>query len=166
MRIVRKSSHIHVRTFNASMCIIQFVEERTPGYGDDVFDQAGQAQLACHQGNTTESEHLRRGIAAAWFQVGDHRRARGRRFEFLEVENDARLMRDREQVQHRVRRPRSGRNRACRVSQRVRRQDVAWSRSTIAQALHHKFAAAACRVVRADRLEHVLHGHRLAAALA
>ena len=66
-------------------------------------EQAGLLeQLAHDQGHAARLVHVGRGVAAARLHVGDDRRPVGDGAELVDVERDAVLVRDGEQVEHAV----------------------------------------------------------------
>src|SRR5262249_23993425 len=86
-------------------------------------DDAGADELARDEPDTTGLLQVGRYVAAERLQVGDDRRPAGDRVEVLELERDAGLPRDREQVEHAVRRAARAGDRGDRVLERLARED-------------------------------------------
>ena len=85
---------------------------------------AGVEQRLLQRLNAADADQLRHQVAAARPQVGEHGRAIADAREVGERELDARLVRDREQVQHGVRRAAERNDRRDRVLERFLAQDV------------------------------------------
>ena len=86
-------------------------------------DEAGADELARDEADAARLVQVGGDVAAARLQVGDDRRARRDRVEVVELERDAGLARDREQVQHAVRRAAGAGDRGDRVLERLARED-------------------------------------------
>jgi hypothetical protein len=110
-------------------------------------------ELARDQPDTAGLVHVGRDVAAARLQVGDDRGAAGDGVEVLELERDADLAGDREQVEHAVRRAARARDRGNRVLERLAGQDL--RRAGVgADELHRELA----RLVSRRRLRRMLGG--------
>ena len=108
----------------------------------NILDQAGHLQCLHHQRGAALFEHFRRGVAAAGFQVGDHRRVGARRFELFQIETHPGFMRDRQQMQRGVGRSGGCRHRARSVAQCGQAEQLARRGAAVVQQFHHQFAAA------------------------
>jgi hypothetical protein len=85
---------------------------------------AGVEQSLLQGLNAADANQLRHHVTTARPQVGEHGRSIADAREVREREIDSRFVRNREQVQHRVRRPAEGDDRRDGVLERLLRQDV------------------------------------------
>ena len=96
-------------------------------------------ELAGNQSDAACLVHVGGDVPAAGLQVGDDRRALRDRVEVLELELDPDLVRDREQVEHAVRRAARAGDGGDRVLERLSGEDLRGPH-VVAHELHHQLA--------------------------
>ena len=107
--------------------------------------EPGLQQLARDERDAAGGVQVGRDEAAARLDVGDDRRPLGDAVEVVELERDAELARDREQVEDAVRRAAGGGDRGDRVLERVAREDLRRAH-VVADELHRDAAGVVGRL--------------------
>ena len=121
--------------------------DRPAGDGQGVaVQEAALEELAQHDGHATDAVEVMHDVTTGGLGVRDVRHTARDAVEIVDREVDARLRRDREQVQHGIRRAADRADHTDGVLERLARDDVARGDPTLEQA-DDRLAALACVVI-------------------